>query len=202
MAGRKIWQNSGSLSLRAPLEESPVCVINTWIIQRYSPPNDELRASSSGSTNPLSDATSRCARHLSVGDAVFTARCWGRPLFHKPFTRSTNMNVFRLTGDLSHLAAIIILLLKIWKSRSCAGERALGTSTGCFSLCELRVWVKSVWGIVYVAADPLVCVVNSCTRPHLSELDGRSKCWGLTTLVWVLIHVCELQCFWIPDVLF
>ncbi|KAI2658830.1 ER lumen protein-retaining receptor 2 [Labeo rohita] len=26
-----------------------------------------------------------------------------------------------LTGDLSHLAAIIILLLKIWKSRSCAG---------------------------------------------------------------------------------
>lgn len=32
------------------------------------------------------------------------------------------MNIFRLTGDLSHLAAIIILLLKIWKSRSCAGE--------------------------------------------------------------------------------
>lgn len=31
------------------------------------------------------------------------------------------MNIFRLTGDLSHLAAIIILLLKIWKSRSCAG---------------------------------------------------------------------------------
>ncbi|XP_036003927.1 ER lumen protein-retaining receptor 2-like [Fundulus heteroclitus] len=31
------------------------------------------------------------------------------------------MNVFRLTGDLSHLAAIIILLLKIWKTRSCAG---------------------------------------------------------------------------------
>lgn len=31
------------------------------------------------------------------------------------------MNIFRLIGDLSHLAAIIILLLKIWKSRSCAG---------------------------------------------------------------------------------
>lgn len=31
------------------------------------------------------------------------------------------MNIFRLVGDLSHLAAIIILLLKIWKSRSCAG---------------------------------------------------------------------------------
>ncbi|XP_028312033.1 ER lumen protein-retaining receptor 3 [Gouania willdenowi] len=31
------------------------------------------------------------------------------------------MNVFRLAGDLSHLVAIIILILKISKSRSCAG---------------------------------------------------------------------------------
>ena len=31
------------------------------------------------------------------------------------------MNLFRLVGDLSHLAAILILLLKIWKTRSCAG---------------------------------------------------------------------------------
>jgi ER lumen protein retaining receptor len=31
------------------------------------------------------------------------------------------MNIFRLTGDLSHLLAIVILLLKIWKTRSCAG---------------------------------------------------------------------------------
>ncbi|CAB3399871.1 unnamed protein product [Caenorhabditis bovis] len=31
------------------------------------------------------------------------------------------MNIFRLAGDLSHLFAIVILLLKIWKSRSCEG---------------------------------------------------------------------------------
>ncbi|XP_067625804.1 ER lumen protein-retaining receptor [Eurosta solidaginis] len=31
------------------------------------------------------------------------------------------MNIFRLVGDLSHVVAIIILLLKIWKTRSCAG---------------------------------------------------------------------------------
>uniref|UniRef100_A0A4X1VZH1 ER lumen protein-retaining receptor n=2 Tax=Laurasiatheria TaxID=314145 RepID=A0A4X1VZH1_PIG len=31
------------------------------------------------------------------------------------------MNLFRFLGDLSHLLAIILLLLKIWKSRSCAG---------------------------------------------------------------------------------
>lgn len=32
------------------------------------------------------------------------------------------MNIFRLLADLSHLLAIIILLLKIWKTRSCAGD--------------------------------------------------------------------------------
>merc|ERR1719154_450438 len=31
------------------------------------------------------------------------------------------MNLFRLCGDLSHLLAVILLLLKIWKTRSCAG---------------------------------------------------------------------------------
>jgi len=31
------------------------------------------------------------------------------------------MNIFRLLGDLSHLLAILLLLLKIWKTRSCAG---------------------------------------------------------------------------------
>ncbi|KAE8742692.1 hypothetical protein FOCC_FOCC011724 [Frankliniella occidentalis] len=36
-------------------------------------------------------------------------------------TKSIKMNIFRLTGDLSHLLAIIILLVKIWKTRSCAG---------------------------------------------------------------------------------
>uniref|UniRef100_A0A452I4I0 ER lumen protein-retaining receptor n=1 Tax=Gopherus agassizii TaxID=38772 RepID=A0A452I4I0_9SAUR len=38
-----------------------------------------------------------------------------------PGSPASAMNIFRLTGDLSHLAAIIILLLKIWKTRSCAG---------------------------------------------------------------------------------
>ncbi len=32
------------------------------------------------------------------------------------------MNIFRLTGDLSHLLAILILLSKIWRTRSCSGK--------------------------------------------------------------------------------
>nr|XP_033785322.1 ER lumen protein-retaining receptor 3 [Geotrypetes seraphini] len=31
------------------------------------------------------------------------------------------MNVFRILGDLSHLLAILILLAKMWRSKSCAG---------------------------------------------------------------------------------
>jgi len=31
------------------------------------------------------------------------------------------MNIFRLLGDLAHLSAIIVLLLKMWRTRSCAG---------------------------------------------------------------------------------
>ncbi len=126
---------------------------------------------------------------FSRGRRVYSALLGKTALPQTLHQIQTNMNVFRLTGDLSHLAAIIILLLKIWKSRSCAGERALGTSSGCFSLCELHVWVKSVWGIVYVAADPLVCVVNSCTRPHLSRkkqvLVLNYTCLGFNTRMWV-----------------
>ncbi|CAD6187646.1 unnamed protein product [Caenorhabditis auriculariae] len=34
------------------------------------------------------------------------------------------MNIFRLAADMSHLVAIMILLMKIWKSRSCSGISA------------------------------------------------------------------------------
>lgn len=52
---------------------------------------------------------------------------------------SATMNIFRLTGDLSHLAAIIILLLKIWKSRSCAGEqktKSIFTWSNCMRVTD------------------------------------------------------------------
>lgn len=32
------------------------------------------------------------------------------------------MNVFRILGDVSHLLAMIILIVKIWRSKSCAGR--------------------------------------------------------------------------------
>lgn len=42
------------------------------------------------------------------------------------------MNAFRLVADLSHLLAVLILLYKIWKTRSCAGLS--GKSQALFAL--------------------------------------------------------------------
>ncbi|OWR51786.1 ER lumen protein-retaining receptor [Danaus plexippus] len=71
------------------------------------------------------------------------------------------MNIFRLLADLSHLLAIIILLLKIWKTRSCAGIS--GKSQILFSIVYtaryldlLTTYVSAyntVMKIVFIAAS-------------------------------------------------
>lgn len=55
-----------------------------------------------------------------------------QPASHQPSPARLpqSMNLFRFLGDLSHLLAIILLLLKIWKSRSCAGETPTGAGEG------------------------------------------------------------------------
>lgn len=49
------------------------------------------------------------------------------------------MNIFRLAGDVSHLVAIIILLLKIWRSKSCAGRLTLATQCGCCAIISVHL---------------------------------------------------------------
>jgi hypothetical protein len=68
------------------------------------------------------------------------------------------MNVFRLLGDLSHLLAIVVLLLKIWKTRSCAGNISL----------------------VFIQCECLLCcsryiVTSFCLLYTLPELQFTSK---------------------------
>ena len=43
------------------------------------------------------------------------------------------MNAFRLVGDLFHLIALVLLLTKIWTSRSVAGEVASKRNYDCRS---------------------------------------------------------------------
>lgn len=71
------------------------------------------------------------------------------------------MNIFRLAGDLSHLLAIIVLLLKIWKTRSCAGIS--GKSQILFSIVYITRYLdlfttfisvyNSVMKVVFIGAS-------------------------------------------------
>lgn len=58
------------------------------------------------------------------------------------------MNIFRLCGDLSHLLAIFILLVKIWRSRSCAGLS--GKSQVLFALVFTTRYLDLF--VVYISA--------------------------------------------------
>jgi len=58
------------------------------------------------------------------------------------------MNIFRLLGDVSHLLAIIILLLKIWKTRSCAGIS--GKSQALFLIVFISRYLDLVTNFVSV----------------------------------------------------
>lgn len=67
------------------------------------------------------------------------------------------MNIFRILGDVSHLLAIIILLLKIVKSKSCAGEcsHAPGKEGGPSRRAARRVQAK--WEL----QKPLIAHTNA-----------------------------------------
>ncbi|KAK3611055.1 hypothetical protein CHS0354_000372 [Potamilus streckersoni] len=58
------------------------------------------------------------------------------------------MNIFRLSGDMSHLLAIIILLLKMWKTRSCAGIS--GKSQILFALVFLSRYIDLLFSFISI----------------------------------------------------
>ncbi|OQV23259.1 ER lumen protein-retaining receptor 2 [Hypsibius exemplaris] len=58
------------------------------------------------------------------------------------------MNIFRLAGDICHLAAIAVLLAKIWKTRSCAGIS--GKSQILFALVYTTRYVDLFFSFVSV----------------------------------------------------
>ncbi|KAL3875734.1 hypothetical protein ACJMK2_033655 [Sinanodonta woodiana] len=58
------------------------------------------------------------------------------------------MNIFRLSGDMSHLLAIIILMLKMWKTRSCAGIS--GKSQILFALVFLSRYIDLLFSFISI----------------------------------------------------
>lgn len=84
------------------------------------------------------------------------------------------MNVFRLLGDLSHLAAIIILLLKIWKTRSCAGIS--GRSQVLFSIVFLTRYLDLFTSFisVYNTAMKLFFLTSSLGTVYLMYVKFKA----------------------------
>lgn len=84
------------------------------------------------------------------------------------------MNVFRLAGDLSHLLAIIILLLKIWKTRSCAGIS--GKSQILFAIVYLSRYLDlfTTYISLYNTFMKFVFVVSSLGTLYLMYLKFRA----------------------------
>ena len=89
------------------------------------------------------------------------------------------MNLFRLCGDLSHLLAIVILLLKIWKSRSVSGVS--GKSQLLFAVCfstrylDLFIRFVSVYN-TFMKVTYLICAWGTCYLIYMkfrSTYDGH-----------------------------
>jgi len=93
------------------------------------------------------------------------------PIFESDFDCLTvqsdleRMNVFRLCGDLSHLLAIVILLMKIWKTRSCSGIS--GKTQALFALVFITRYLdlfvhfvslyNTVMKIIYISLSVGTC---------------------------------------------
>ncbi|CAL8123547.1 unnamed protein product [Orchesella dallaii] len=84
------------------------------------------------------------------------------------------MNVFRLAGDMSHLLAIIILLIKIWKTRSCAGIS--GRSQLLFALTYTARYLDLVtnWVSLYNTVMKVFFIATSYATIYLMYLKFKA----------------------------
>lgn len=84
------------------------------------------------------------------------------------------LNVFRLAGDFSHLVAILLLLLKIWTTRSCAGVS--GKSQILFTLVYLTRYMDLLTTYIsaYNSAMKLIFISVSLTTLYLIYVQYRA----------------------------
>lgn len=89
------------------------------------------------------------------------------------------MNIFRLAGDLSHLLAIIILLLKIWNTRSCAGK----------SSCS---WRLVFWPVVAIFDLKGFCWGNILWF-YVNLTEEEWRCWNLGSFSFARYVLCHFS---------
>ncbi|KAG7263332.1 hypothetical protein CRUP_036655 [Coryphaenoides rupestris] len=82
------------------------------------------------------------------------------------------MNVFRLAGDVSHVVAIIVLFVKIWRSRSCAGRSGAGGGLWAWGVGS---WFRLAGDVSHVVAIIVLFV----------KIWRSRSCAGLWAGCWV-----------------
>jgi len=100
-----------------------------------------------------------------------------------------SMNLFRLSGDLCHLAAILILLTKIWKTRSCAGIS--GKSQLMFALVfttrYLDLFIRYVSAYnTFMKCVYLICAWGTCWLIYMKfrgTYDGNHDAFRMEFLI-------------------
>eukprot|EP00047_Mylnosiga_fluctuans_P012498 m.26377 g.26377 ORF g.26377 m.26377 type:complete len:213 (+) comp4281_c0_seq2:37-675(+) len=99
------------------------------------------------------------------------------------------MNVFRLIGDISHVVAILLLLAKIWKTRSAAGIS--GKSQLLFALVFLTRYPDLFYSFVslYNSVMKVLFLAASCATVYLiyfkfkPTYDGNHDTFRLEFLI-------------------
>ncbi|VDM01230.1 unnamed protein product [Schistocephalus solidus] len=77
------------------------------------------------------------------------------------------MNIFRLSGDFCHFVAIIILLLKIWKTRSCSGLSGKSQIAFTVVFCTRYLDLFTTFVSVYNSLAKIVFIVSSFATLYL-----------------------------------
>jgi len=99
------------------------------------------------------------------------------------------MNIFRLIGDISHLLAILLLLWKIWKTRSCAGIS--GKSQLLFAMVFVTRYLDLVTSFVslYNTSMKIIFIAATVTTVYLilikfkATYDGNHDTFRVEFLV-------------------
>lgn len=94
------------------------------------------------------------------------------------------MNLFRFLGDLSHLLAIILLLLKIWKSRSCAGETPTGAGEGGQSEGDIPGRGDEFGGIRGTGPSPPLLAGDPPSRSRVTRGSASFSRLGVHPIWW------------------
>lgn len=73
----------------------------------------------------------------------------------------STMNIFRLAGDMTHLASVLVLLLKIHTIKSCAGNISLHISFFfLWVFCKFWILGSGFWILFDLWVECIVCLLN------------------------------------------